>query len=84
MAQDNVVCLEDRIVCESRSALDELLREGARQMLQMAIENEVAEYIGAHAQVRDEVGRRVVVRNGHLPEPPFHQPYSPCVHAPGA
>jgi len=37
-------------------------------MLQTAVENEVAEYITQHAEVRDEAGRRAVVRNGHLPE----------------
>lgn len=33
----------------------------------MAIENEVAEYIARHAHLRDGEGRRLVVRNGHLP-----------------
>jgi transposase-like protein len=68
MTQDNVVCLEDRIVTESTSALDGILREGAMRMLQTAIENEVAEYIEKHEQERTEDGRRLVVRNGHLPE----------------
>jgi putative transposase len=50
------------------SALDGLLREGARSMLQRAIEREVAEYVGAHAHERDpHTGHRLVVRNGHLP-----------------
>jgi len=56
-----------RVETESRSALDELLREGARRMLQTAIEAEVAEYIEAHRGQVDEDGRRRVVRNGHLP-----------------
>ena len=51
----------------SRDALDEILREGAQQMLARAIENEVAEYLGCHADQRDEHGRRLVVRNGYLP-----------------
>src|SRR5689334_5417589 len=49
------------------AALDELLREGARSMLQRAIEREVAEYVEAHKACLDERGRRLVVRNGHLP-----------------
>lgn len=50
-----------------RSALDEILRQGAQQLLGAAIQNEVREYIQAHAGVRDEKGHRLVVRNGHLP-----------------
>lgn len=52
---------------ESRSPLDEIVREGARQMLQAAIDAEVAEFLGRHQDRRDEQGRRLVVRNGHLP-----------------
>ena len=68
MGQDTVVCFEDKVALESRSALEELLRQGARQMLQAAIENEVREYLSAHARAQDAAGRRLVVRNGHLPE----------------
>jgi len=53
---------------EDRSPLDELVREGARQMLQSAIEAEVDEFIAAHAPKTDEAGRRLVVRNGSLPD----------------
>jgi transposase-like protein len=68
MSQDNVVRLEDRVEAGSRMALDALCREGARRMLQAAIDNEVGEYLAQHADVRDEQGRKAVVRNGHLPE----------------
>jgi transposase-like protein len=68
MDKDNVVRFEDRIVRESRSVLEECLREGARKMLQHAIENEVNEYAQAHAGTVGQDGRRLVVRNGHLPE----------------
>ena len=53
---------------EVKSALDELLREGARRMLGAAIEQEVGEYIDRYAGEVDESGRRMVTRNGHLPE----------------
>ena len=53
---------------EGRSPLDELLREGARRMLQSAIEAEVDDFIVGHAQRADDQGRRLVVRNGSLPE----------------
>ena len=48
--------------------LEELLREGARKLLQEAIEQEVNEYISSHQDDRDEQGYRLVVRNGSLPE----------------
>lgn len=51
----------------SRDILTDILRRGAEEMLAMAIENEVAEYIARHAHLRDGEGRRLVVRNGHLP-----------------
>ncbi|MGB8382537.1 MAG: IS256 family transposase [Dermatophilaceae bacterium] len=47
------------------SALDELVREGARAMLAAALRAEVAAYIEAHADEVDEHGRRLVVRNGY-------------------
>ncbi len=52
----------------SRSVLDELVREGARRMLQAAVEAEVEEWIQEHASAVDAAGRRQVVRNGYLPE----------------
>ena len=57
---------QEDIAC--RGVIEEVLSEGARRMLQTAIENEVAEYIEAHANIRDENGHRRVVRNGHLPQ----------------
>ncbi len=51
----------------SRSPLDEIIREGARRMLQTAIDAEVEDFISTHSQRCDEQGRRQVVRNGHLP-----------------
>ena len=47
------------------SALDEIVREGARRMLAAALEAEVDDYVAALADERDEHGRRLVVRNGH-------------------
>jgi putative transposase len=45
--------------------LDELVREGARRMLAVALEQEVAAYVAAHAGELDEHGHRLVRRNGH-------------------
>lgn len=50
-----------------RSPLDELVREGARKMLQEAINLEVEAFIDEHRQRCDEQGRRLVIKNGSLP-----------------
>jgi len=50
-----------------RSLLETTLRNGAQQMLQQAIEAEVADYLHQHRDQLDEQGRRLVVGNGHLP-----------------
>jgi putative transposase len=47
--------------------LTEVIRHGARELLAQAVQAEVAEHIGARAHLTDESGRRLVVRNGHLP-----------------
>ncbi len=52
----------------SRPMLDEIVREGARTMLAVALQAEVAAYIDAHADQLDEDGRRLVVRNGYHDE----------------
>ena len=48
----------------SGSVLDLVCRQGAQSMLMAAVEAEVAAYIEAFADVRDEDGHRLVVRNG--------------------
>jgi putative transposase len=50
------------------SILEEVLREGARKMLQTAIENEVADFIDQYKHRTDENGHRLAVRNGYMPE----------------
>ena len=52
---------------DDRSPLDEIIREGARRMLQAAIDVEVEAFIEDHQHRRDESGRRLVVKNGSLP-----------------
>lgn len=49
-------------------ALTEVLRSGARELLQSAVEAEVAEFIVRHRELRDERARQRVVRNGYKPE----------------
>ena len=45
--------------------MDELVRDGARQMLAAALPAEVAAYIEQFADVLDQDGHRLVVRNGY-------------------
>ena len=53
---------------EPSSVLEELARKGARQLLAQAMEAEVAEFVEKYSGTTDAEGRRLVVRNGHLPE----------------
>ncbi|NUR58925.1 MAG: IS256 family transposase [Catenulispora sp.] len=50
---------------DNGSLIDEIVREGARRMLAAALEAEVNAYLAELADVRDEAGRRLVVRNGY-------------------
>ena len=45
--------------------LQEVLREGAQEMLTRAIHVEVAAYVDEHADERDDNGHRLVARNGY-------------------
>jgi putative transposase len=48
--------------------LTEVLRNGARALLAQAVEAEVAEFLGKHADLKTRDGHQRVVRHGHLPE----------------
>ena len=48
--------------------LEELIRQGARQIIQQAIEVEVEILTSSYAHVTMTGGQRVIVRNGHQPE----------------
>lgn len=67
MNKDNVLQFEGRETITT-DALTQLLKSGAQQMLQVAIEAEVQEFM---LQFQDRLlddGRAAVVRNGHQPE----------------
>ena len=59
------VAANDDARAEMRVGLDEIVREGARRMLAVALEAEVDDYVAAFAGERDENGHRLVTRNGH-------------------
>jgi putative transposase len=48
--------------------LTEILRNGARALLARAVEAEVVDFLGKHADPKAQDGHRRVVRHGHLPE----------------
>lgn len=50
------------------SVLEQVAREGARKMLQLALENEVEEFVQKHSNLTDEDGRKVVAKNGYMPQ----------------
>jgi transposase-like protein len=66
MNKSTVIALEDR--AESLDPLTELLRVGARQLIEQAVETELQELLAAHAGRLLADGRAGVVRNGYLPE----------------
>ena len=66
MSKSNVIEFEGRV--EGADPLTVLLRSGARQLLQHAIESEVQVLLAAHSERTLEDGRAGVVRNGYQPE----------------
>ena len=50
------------------SVLEVTLREGARRLLQEALELEVEQYTQRFQQLRDDKGKRLVVHNGYHQE----------------
>ena len=66
MSNDTVVSLAAPAqVCDP---LTELLRTGARRLIEAAVTAEFEEYLSAFVQEQVPDGRQRVVRNGHLPE----------------
>lgn len=53
---------------EMGGSLEDLIRRGARELIQNAIEVEVRELLAEYGNVRTLWGKAAVVRNGYLPE----------------
>ena len=53
---------------EMELTLDDLVRRGARQVIQQAIETELAELLANCGHIRTLQGKQAVVRNGYLPQ----------------
>jgi len=66
MGKDNVVGFRGREA--STDLLTELLRAGARQLIEQAVEAELQALLEQHSDRRTADGKAGVVRNGYLPE----------------
>ena len=66
MSNDNVIQLIQPGIFDDQ--LTEVLRNGARALLAKAVEAEVADFLGQHADLKTSDGHQRVVRHGHLPE----------------
>jgi hypothetical protein len=66
VSNDNVIHLIQPGIFDDQ--LTEVLRNGARALLAKAVEAEVSDFLGKHADLKTQDGRQRVVRHGHLPE----------------
>ena len=66
MSKDNIIKLIQPGNVDDQ--LTEILRNGARALLTQAVEAEVADFLGKHADLKTVDGHQRVVRHGHLPE----------------
>ena len=66
MGNDNVVSLAAPAAVSD--PLTDLLRAGARRLIEAAVSAEFGEYLSAFEEEKLPDGRRQMVRNGHLPE----------------
>ena len=67
MNQDNVIDLKnpEPFVDDPITAI---IRQGARKLLAQALETEIELFTNQYADLKDELGRQRIVRNGYLPE----------------
>ena len=77
MRKDNAVQQKNPTILEYQNPgmalpvadpLTEVLRHGARDLLQVAVEAEVAEFVERHRELKDAQDRQRIVRNGYQPE----------------
>ena len=68
MKQNNIISLENPV----QDVLTLFLKESAQKMLQLAIEQEVNEFIANYKNQLLEDGRQRIVKNGYLPERGIH------------
>jgi transposase-like protein len=67
MSQDNVIELK-RPESFIDDPITDILRNGARRLLEQALEIEIDSFLSQYAGLRDNSGRKRITRNGYLPE----------------
>jgi putative transposase len=65
MKNDNVIPLGKP--ANNEDLLTAMLRQGAKDLINRAVQAELTEFLGQYQDVVDDQGRRSVVRNGYLP-----------------
>ena len=50
------------------TGLDDILKAGAQRLLQMALEEQIEDFIEKHKTFKNDHGKQLVVRNGYQPE----------------
>lgn len=82
MSKDNIIKLiQPGTVADQ---LKEALRSGARALLAQAVEAEVEDFLGKHADLKTANGRQRIVRHGHLPEREVMTGIGPVRYPPAA
>ncbi len=66
--KENVIFEDKNPSNQFKNNLEQILKEGAKKLLIQAIENEITEYIESFKSFKDEKNKRLVTRNGYLPE----------------
>ena len=69
MSENRVVSLRQKD--EIDDPLTEILRSGAKRLIEQAVEAEFAAFLGSHADLKLPDGRQRVVRHGHDPVRPI-------------
>jgi len=66
MSKDNVIELKKPE--QNADILTQMLRQGAKELIQRAVQAELSEFLEKYDAIQDDQGRRGIVRNGYLPE----------------
>jgi len=67
MNKDNVISIRkpERFVDDP---ITDILRSGARKLLAEALETEIEIFLSEYEELKDDLGRKRIIRNGYLPE----------------
>lgn len=68
MSKDNIIALENPAKAIVNDQLTQFIRDSAQQMLQVAVESEVAQFMAQYKDLKVRNNKQRIVRNGYLPE----------------